>query len=64
MSIKKFTTFEEASKDLWVMKPNKEYYERLKELFTFWDKLSQRKCKKGIQKFNSYEDLLKIQNGT
>ncbi len=59
MSIKKFNTFEEASKDLWVLNPKKEYYEKLKELFAFWDKLSQRQCVRGIKKFTSYEEFLK-----
>ena len=61
MPIKKFDTFEKASKDLWVLEPNKEYYEKLKNLFVFWNKLSKRSCIKGIQKFESYDDLLKIE---
>ncbi|KAF0153656.1 MAG: hypothetical protein FD143_188 [Ignavibacteria bacterium] len=30
--IKKYLTFEEARNDLWVMKPNEEYYKRLRSL--------------------------------
>lgn len=61
MPIKKFSTFEEASKDLWILEPNKEYYKKLKELFALWGKLSNKKHSKGIQKFKSYDYLLKMQ---
>ncbi len=60
MPIKKISTFEEASKSLWVLKPTDDYYKKLKELFAFWGKLSQRKCTKGIQKIKSYDDLIKL----
>lgn len=56
--IKKFSTFEEASNNLWVMNTDKNYYGRLKELFRFWSKLNNRKSQKGIQKFNSYREFL------
>lgn len=62
MPIKKFSTFKEASKDLWILEPNEEYYQKLKELFAFWGKLSNRKCIRGIQKIKFYDDLLKIQS--
>jgi hypothetical protein len=59
MPIKKFTSFNEASKALWELNPDIEYYERMKRHFDFWSKLSKQKSKAGVQKFRSYEDLLK-----
>lgn len=56
MPIKKFKTFEEASKDLWVMETDEEYFNRLKEYFEFWSKLTISKSPKGIQKFKSLND--------
>ncbi len=59
MPVKKFKTFKEASKDLWVFEPDKKYYEKLKNLFAFWSSLTVRKNVKGIEKFKSYQELLK-----
>jgi hypothetical protein len=59
MPIKKFKTFEEASKDLWLMKTNKEYFEHLKDYFEFWSKLSTVKFKKGIVKFKNFNESRK-----
>ncbi|MCP4971587.1 MAG: hypothetical protein GY932_13465 [Arcobacter sp.] len=61
MPIKKFNSFEEASKALWVLDPQDDYYKKLKDLYNFWGKISHRKCTKGIQKIKSYNDLLKLQ---
>jgi len=59
MPIKKFRTFEEASKDLWVIETDKDYFEQLKDYFEFWSKLSQNKNKKGIKKFKDYNESRK-----
>ena len=59
MPIKKFTSFDDASKAPWVLNPDKEYYEKMKQHFDFWSKLSNKKAKKGVRKFRSYEELLK-----
>ena len=59
MPIKKFTSFDDASKALWVFNTDKEYYKKMKQSFYFWDKLSERKVKRGIQKYRSYEEFLK-----
>ncbi len=59
MSLKKYSTFEEASKDMWVMTPNDDYYNKLKAHFEFWKKLYDKKIEKGIKKFSSYEEYLK-----
>ena len=53
MPIKKYYTFEEAEKDLWVLHPDESYYKRLRQLFELWHKISNRTIRKGIQKFNS-----------
>ncbi len=50
MSIKKFISFEDARKDLWVNNPDEKYYRRLKELFRFWGKITKRNVRKGIIK--------------
>ena len=50
MSLKKYISFEEARKDLWVIQPDAEYYKHLKELFRFWEKVTKRKIKTGIEK--------------
>lgn len=62
MALKKFSSFEEASKDLWIMNPNDVYYKNLKEHFEFWRKLSDKRIKKGLRKFKSYEEFLKSKN--
>ena len=59
MFVKKYSTFEEASKDMWIMNPNEDYYKKLEEHFSFWEKLSEKKIEKGIKKFKSYEEFLK-----
>ncbi len=59
MPIKKFTSFDDASKALWVLNPDMEYYEKMKQHFDFWNKLSNKTSKKGVRKFRSYEELLK-----
>jgi len=65
MQVKKYKTFEEASRDLWVFEPDKKYYKKLKNLFAFWSSLTVRKNVKGIEKFKSYQELLKKRpNGT
>jgi hypothetical protein len=60
MSIKKYQSFEEASEALWVLEPNVDYYHRLKELNNFWNKINKKKVVKGIQKFRTYQDFLKM----
>ncbi len=60
MPIKKFTSFESAAKDLWVFNPDKEYFDTVKNNFEFWSKLSNKKIKKGIQKFSSYDEYIKV----
>ena len=62
MPIKKYSSFEEASKDMWIMNPNNDYYKKLKEYFAFWGKLSDKRIKKGIKKFRSYEGFIKNKN--
>jgi hypothetical protein len=56
MPIKKFRTFEEASKDNWVMKTDEDYFERLKDYFEFWSKFTQNTNGKGIRKFKNFTE--------
>lgn len=60
MSVKKFSSFNKASQDLWILEPDPEYYENLKELFDFWSKLSNRKIIRGFHKFETYEKFIKF----
>ncbi|GJQ31591.1 MAG: hypothetical protein HBSAPP04_04300 [Ignavibacteriaceae bacterium] len=57
--IKKFKTFEEARRDLWVMNPDAAYYKRLFELFNLVSKLNKRKYPKGLYKFKTFEEVQK-----
>jgi len=54
MPVKKYKTFEDAVKDLWVYEPDDTYYQNLKANFEFWSKLSKPKLKKGIEKFRNF----------
>ncbi|MDP2302034.1 MAG: hypothetical protein Q8N03_06390 [Ignavibacteria bacterium] len=54
--IKKFKTFEEARRDLWVMNPDAEYYKRLMEFYEFASRFSKRKHLRGIFKFKTIEE--------
>jgi inactivated superfamily I helicase len=62
MPVKKYKYFEEASDALWVLEPNAEYFQKLREINLFWSKLNRTKIKKGIQKFKTYEDFLKMKD--
>ena len=54
MPIKKYKSFEAASKDLWIYEPDENYYQKLKEIFEFWSKLSDNKREKGITKIKEF----------
>lgn len=55
--IKKFKTFEEARRDLWVMKPDAEYYKRLRTLYEFAEKFNKnKKSIRGIFKFKTIQE--------
>lgn len=60
MSIKKYSSFEEAAKDLWVFEPDDKYFQNLKANFEFWSKISKHKTKKGIQKFKDFNEFVKV----
>jgi len=57
--IKKFKTFEEARRDLWVMNPDDVYYKRLSEFYELAASLIKRKIPQGIFKFKTFEDAQK-----
>ena len=59
MSIKKYSSFEKASRDMWIMDPNEDYYKKLEEYFSFWEKLLDKKKVKKIRKFKSYNEFLR-----
>lgn len=57
--IKKFKTFEEARRDLWVMNPDATYYKKLFELFELAFTLSKPNYPKGLYKFKTFEEAQK-----
>lgn len=57
--IKKFKTFEEARRDLWVMNPDEAYYKRVFEFYELAGSLIKRKYPKGIFKFRTFEEAQK-----
>ncbi len=57
--IKKFKSFEEARRDLWVMNPDANYYRGLKEFYALASKLIKPKYKKGLYKFKTFEEAQK-----
>lgn len=56
--IKKFKTFEEARRDLWVSNPDQEYYDRLRAFFDFTEKLIDFRTgyKPGVYKFKTIQE--------
>ena len=59
MTVKKYKTFEDAEKDLWVLTPDKRYYKKILKLFDnrLFSKIN--KCPKGIFKYKTFEDAEK-----
>ncbi len=57
--IKKFKTFEEARRDLWVMNPDKAYYQRVAEFYELASSLVKRKIPRGVFKFRTFEEAQK-----
>ena len=62
MPIKKYTTFNDASKDLWILNPDAKYYKNLENNFAFWSKLVNKKQKSGIRKFRNYNKFLEYKS--
>lgn len=56
MTVKKFRSFEEASMDLWVMRPDTAYYEQVRRFMTLWLRLSPPTPKQSLTKFRSIEE--------
>ncbi len=55
--IKKFKTFEEARRDLWVMEPDDEYYRRVIAFYELAASLIKpHSIEKGIFKFKTFEE--------
>lgn len=56
MSLKKYKTFEDAREELWAMKIDEKYLMRVRRLFIMVERLSDRKVKRGIQKFRTIKE--------
>ena len=56
MPVKRYRSFEEASMDLWVMRPDKAYYERVRLFMALWSRLSPLTPERSMTKFRSIEE--------
>lgn len=56
MPIQKFKSFEEAEKALWNFNPDDAYFQRVRRLFEFAEKLNPIRCPHGIFKFKTIEE--------
>lgn len=59
MPVKKFKTFEEAREDVWNFYPDGEWIKRTFRLFKFSRFKKKHHIKKGIQKYNTFEEAQK-----
>jgi hypothetical protein len=61
MPVYKFRTFEEAERALWNFNPDSNYYDRVKQLWDFANKLAPaRPFKKGLFKFRSIKEANRL----
>ncbi len=56
MPVKKYKTFEEAEKDLWVFNPDKNYYKKLRTILNFDIMINVKKFPRGIYKYKTFEE--------
>lgn len=56
MPVKRYRSFEEASTDLWVMRPDEAYYKRVRQFMALWSKLSPLTPKRSLAKFRTIEE--------
>ena len=61
MTLKKFQNFEDARKDLWVLNPDAEYINKVRNLFNLVHRLTRRKTERGIHKFSDINDKSRSQ---
>ncbi len=56
MPVYKYKTFEEAERALWNFHPDKNYFEKLKDLWDFADKLNPIEHPHGVFKFKTLKE--------
>ena len=56
MPVQKFKSFEDAEKALWNYEPDDAYFQRVRRLFEFAEKLNPIRCPHGIFKFKTIEE--------
>jgi hypothetical protein len=56
MPVKKFKSFEEAERDLWVFEPDERYYERLRGFYNFAAKFSVARFPSAVFKFRTIQE--------
>ena len=62
MPVKKFRTFEEAERDLWSLRPDERYYQKLRAFYALALKLRIPLFPRGISKFRTIEEAGKQVN--
>lgn len=56
MPVKKFNSFEEAATDLWIMRPNEAYYEKVRQFLIVWSRLLPHPTRRSLLKFKNIHD--------
>jgi hypothetical protein len=56
MPVKKFKSFEEAERDLWVFEPDERYYKRLRAFYNFAAKFCLARFPSAVFKFRSIQE--------
>ena len=56
MQIKKFISFDAASKDLWVLNTDQLYYNQVRQFVNLWHRLIPQCQKHTIEKYKSIEE--------
>ncbi len=60
MPVKKYKTFEEAEKDLWIINPDEKYYEKVWKMFEFSTEILKNKnVPRGVFKYKTFEEAEK-----
>ncbi len=56
MPVKKYFSFDEARRDLWVLHPDAKYYRKLREFYAFAFRFYKPHFPKGVFKFRNMEE--------
>jgi len=56
MPLTKYKSFEEARRDLWVLKPGTEYYKKIRGIFNLFQKLHKTEIENKLTRYKSIEE--------